>query len=68
MSPATKSSLSSKFAEMISLYWSLYSGGSILAFIGYKTVDRLEYFSSANASGLGIELELGQTHPSLYWV
>jgi len=53
---------------MISLYWSLYSGGSILAFIGYKTVDRLEYFSSANASGLGIELELGQTHPSLYWV
>ena len=47
---------------------SLYSGISILAFIEYKTIDRLGYFSSANTSGLGTESELGQTHPSLYWV
>ena len=28
----------------------------------------LNIFSSADLSSLGIESELGQTHPSLYWV
>ena len=68
MSPTTKSSLSSNFEALEFFILEFYSGGSILAFIGCKTEDRLEYLSSANQSSLGIESELGQIHPSLYWV
>ena len=68
MSLATKSSLSSNFEALEFFILEFYSGGSILAFIGCKAGNRLEYLSSANTSGLGTESELGRTHPSLYWV
>ena len=69
MSPATKSSLSSNFEALEFFKLEFCLGGSILAFIGCETFERLEYFfSSANPSGLGIESELGRTHPNLYWV
>ena len=50
MSPATKSFLSSNFEALEFFILEFYSGGSILAFIGCKTEDRLEYLSSANMS------------------
>ena len=59
MSPAMKSSLSSNLEALEFFILELYSGGSVLVFIGCKTIDRLEYFSSANSSGLGNESELG---------
>ena len=68
MSPVTKSSLSSNFEALNFFILESNSSGSILAFIGCRTEDRLEYLSSANTSSLGTESELGQTHPSLYWV
>ena len=56
MSPATKSSLSSNFEALGFFILEFYSGGSIFAFIGCKTEDRLEYLFSTNTSG-----ELGQS-------
>ena len=51
MSPATKSSLSSKFEALEFFILEFCSGGSILGFIGCRTRDRFEYLSSANMSG-----------------
>ena len=51
MSPAMKSSLSSNLEALEFFILEFYSGGSILAFIGCKSEDRLEYLSSANTSG-----------------
>ena len=68
MSPSTKSSLSSEFEALEFFILEFCSGGSILVFIWCKTGDQFEYLSSANMSSLGTELELGRTHPSLYWV
>ena len=48
MSPAMKSSLSSNFEALDFFILESYSSGSILAFIGCKTEDRLEYLSSTN--------------------
>ena len=42
-----------------------YSGGSIMAFIGCKTGDRLEYSSSANTSG---ELSQSSGEPILAFI
>ena len=56
MALVTKSSLSSNFEALEFFILEFYSGGSILAFIGCKTEDRLEYLFSANTSG-----ELGQS-------
>ena len=50
MSPAMRSSLSSKFEALEFFILEFCSGGSILAFIGCKTGDRSEYLSSANMS------------------
>ena len=36
--------------------------------LGVRPLKDLNIFSSANPSSLGIESELGRTHPSLYWV
>ena len=66
MSPAMTSSLSSNFDAL-----EFFILESLLEWIRlglYRTIDRLENFSSAISSGLGIESELGRTHPSLYWV
>ena len=52
MSPATKSSLSSKFEALEFFILEFCSGRSILAFIGCEIGDRFEYLSSANMSGL----------------
>ena len=68
MSPATKFFHLSNLEALEFFILEFYSGASILVFIGCKTDDRFEYKSSANTSGLGTELELGRTHPSLYWV
>ena len=50
MSLAMKSSLSSNFEALDFFILESYSSGSILAFIGCKTEDRLEYLSSAKMS------------------
>ena len=68
MSPAMKSSLSSNLEALQFFILELYSGGSILVFIGCKIEVRFEYLSSANTSSLKTVSELGRTHPSLYWV
>ena len=52
MSPATKSSLSSKIEALEFFILEFSSGGSILAFIGCETGDRFKYLSSANLSGV----------------
>ena len=51
MSLATKCSFLSNFEALDFFILESYSSGSILAFIGCKTEDRLEYLSSANTSG-----------------
>ena len=68
MSPATKFFHLSNLEALEFFILEFYSGGSGQVFIGCKNDDRFEYKSSANTSGLGTELELGRTHPSLYWV
>ena len=68
MSPVTRSSLSSNIEALEFFILEFYSGGSIFAFIGCEAGNHLECLSSANTSSLGTESELGQTHPSLYWV
>ena len=50
MSPATKSSLSSKFKALEFFILEFCLGRSVMAFIGCKTGDRFEYLSSANMS------------------
>ena len=68
MSPATKFFHLSNLEALEFFILEFYSGGSGQVFIGCKNDDRFEYKSSANTSGLGTELELRRTHPSLYWV
>ena len=68
MSPATKFFHLSNLEALEFFILEFYSGGSGQVFIGCKNDDRFEYKSSANMSGLGTESELGQTHPSFYWV
>ena len=65
MSPAMKSSLSSEFEALEFFILEFCSGGSILAFIGYKTGDRFEYLSSANMSG---ELSQSSGEPILAFI
>ena len=65
MSLATKSSLSSNFEALDFFILESYLGGSILAFIGCKTEDRLEYLSSANTSG---ELSQSSGEPILAFI
>ena len=36
--------------------------------LGVRPLKDLNIFSSADLSSLGIESELGRTHPSLYWI
>ena len=65
MSLATKSSLSSNFEALDFFILESYSGGPILAFIGCKTGDRLEYLSSTNTSG---ELSQSSGEPILAFI
>ena len=65
MSLATKSSLSSNFEALDFFILESYSSGSILAFIGCKSEDRLEYLSSANTSG---ELSQSSGEPILVFI
>ena len=65
MSPATKSSLSSKFEALEFFILEFCSGGSILAFIGCKTGDQFEYLSSANMS---CELSQSSGEPILAFI
>ena len=65
MSLATKSSLSSNFEALDFFILESYSSGSILAFIGCKSEDRLEYLSSANTSG---ELSQSSGEPILAFI
>ena len=65
MSPAMKSSLSSKFEALEFFILDFCSGGSILAFIGCKTGDRSEYLSSANMS---CELSQSSSEPILAFI
>ena len=65
MSPAMKSSLSSKFEALEFFILEFCSGGSVLAFIGCKTGDRSEYLSSANMSG---ELSQSSGEPILAFI
>ena len=65
MSPATKSSLSSNFEALDFFILESYSSGSILAFIGCKSEDRLEYLSSANTSS---ELSQSSGKPILAFI
>ena len=48
-----------KFSSTRFLSWPL---------LGVRPLKDLNIFSSANPSSLGIESELGRTHPNLYWV
>ena len=48
-----------QFSSILFLSWPL---------LGVRPLKDLNIFSSANPSSLGIESELGRTHPSLYWV
>ena len=65
MAPVTKSSLSSNFEALDFFILESYSSGSILAFIGCKSEDRLEYLSSANTSG---ELSQSSGEPILAFI
>ena len=65
MSSATRSSISFNLAALDFLILESYSSGSILAFIGCKTEDRLEYLSSANTSG---ELSQSSGEPILAFI
>ena len=65
MAPVTKSSLSSNFEALDFFILESYSSGSILAFIGCKSEDRLEYLSSANTSG---ELSQSSGEPILVFI
>ena len=65
MSPATKSSLSSKFEALEFFILEFCSGGSILAFIGCRTRDQFEYLASANMSG---ELSQSSGEPILAFI
>ena len=63
---ATRISLSSN-SEALDFFFILesYSGGPILAFIGCRTGDRLEYLSSANMSD---ELSQSSDEPILAFI
>ena len=65
MAPVMRSSLSSNFEALDFFILESYSGGSILAFIGCKTGNRLEYLSSANTSG---ELSQSSGKPILAFI
>ena len=65
MSLATKSSLSSNFEALDFFILEPDSSGSILAFIGCKIGDRLEYLSSANT---GSELSQSSGEPILSFI
>ena len=65
MAPVMKFSLSSNFEALHFFILESYSSGSILAFIGCKTRDRLEYLSSANTSG---ELSQSSGEPILAFI
>ena len=65
MSPAMKSSLSSKFEALEFFILEFFSGGSILAFIECETGDRFEYLPSANMSG---ELSQSSGEPILAFI
>ena len=65
MAPVMRSSLSSNFEALDFFILESCSGGPILAFIGCKTGDRLEYFSSADTSG---ELSLSSSEPILAFI
>ena len=65
MSLATKSSLSSNFEALDFFILESCSGGPILAFIGCRTGDRLEYLSSANMSD---ELSQSSDEPILAFI
>ena len=65
MFPATKSSLSSKFEALEFFILEFCLGGSILAFIGCRTGDQLEYLSSVNTSD---ELSQSSGEPILAFI
>ena len=65
MALVTKSSLSSIFEALDFFILESDSSGSILAFIGCKIGDRLEYLSSANTSG---ELSQSSGEPILVFI
>ena len=65
MAPVTKSSLSSSFEALDFFILESNSSGSILAFIGCKIGDRLEYLSSANK---GSELSQSSGEPILAFI
>ena len=65
MAPVTKSSLSSSFEALDFFILESDSSGSILAFIGCKIGDRLEYLSSAN---MGSELSQSSGEPILAFI
>ena len=65
MAPVMKSSFLSSFEALDFFILESYSSGSILAFIGCKSEDRLEYLSSANTSG---ELSQGSGEPILAFI
>ena len=65
MSLATKSSLSFNFEALDFSILESCSGGPILAFIGCRTGDRLEYLSSVNTSD---ELSQSSGEPILAFI
>ena len=65
MALVMKFSLSSNFEALNFFLLESYSSGSILAFIGCKSEDRLEYLSSANTSG---ELSQSSGEPILVFI
>ena len=65
MAPVTKSSLSSSFEALDFFILEPDSSGSILAFIGCKIGDRLEYLCSANTSS---ELSQSSGEPILAFI
>ena len=65
MAPVMKFSLSSNFEALNFFLLESYSSGSILAFIGCRTEDRLEYLSSANT---GSELSQSSGEPILSFI
>ena len=65
MALVTKSSLSSSFEALDFFILESNSSGSILAFIGCKIGDRLEYLSSTNTSS---ELSQSSGEPILTFI